>query len=268
MTKEIVQAMGLIAKQIYVKCMGDFCPCVMYSSSFQSAKILVNIKAGLIQKLQEANNVASLRLCFKSIENREPVVFFVSTRSVGYSPYSSSKDVVMVTLQFTQRPPDDFIEILGRILDTSVNFARRKDERILLSNDNQRKLKIMSKESALFVQKVPRHCILRDISFAGAKIIVLGVAKFLEDREVSLYIDFSEPRERFLLKGTFVRSEIVEGRTDLVAFAMVFNDPIPMGYKLRINDYFNQQTRFDNRADQMPAQVASNDGSGEPAKGE
>jgi hypothetical protein len=247
-TKEMNQAMGLITKQIYLKCMGDFWPCVLYSASFQSAKILVNIKSGLIQRLQDANNMASIRFTFKRLES-EPVIFFVSARSMGYSPYGGSQDVAIVTLQFTQRPPDDLIQIMGRILDTSVNFAKRREERIVLSDTNQRKLKIMSKESALFVQGVPRHCILRDVSFSSAKVIILGVAKFLEDREASLYIDFEDPRERFLLKGKFIRSELVEGRTDLVAFAMIFIDPIPIGYKLRVNDYFNQTSGMEQASD-------------------
>ncbi|MDR2029699.1 MAG: pilus assembly protein PilZ, partial [Treponema sp.] len=50
-TKEIIQVTGLITQQVYLKCVGDFWPCVVYSSSFQWAKVVANIKSGLVDKL-------------------------------------------------------------------------------------------------------------------------------------------------------------------------------------------------------------------------
>jgi hypothetical protein len=246
-TKEIIHVTGLIAQQVYLKCVSDFWPCIVYSSSFQGAKIIANVKSGLIGKMQQANNTVSLRFCFRSPETGNPVTFFVSARSTGYTPYGGSQDVAMFTLQFAQRPPDDLIEIIGRVLDANVNSAKRKEDRVLLTVDSQRKLNLLSKESAVFIQGVPRRCILRDLSFSGAKLIMVGVAKFLLNRESALRIDFDDPRESFLLKGMFIRSEMVEGRKDLVALAIQFEETqIPMGYKIRINDFLGQ-VRADNR---------------------
>jgi hypothetical protein len=246
-TKEIIQVTGLIAQQVYLKCVSDFWPCIVYSSSFQGAKIIANIKSGLIGKMQQANNTVSLRFCFRSPDTGSPVTFFVSARSTGYAPYGGSQDVAMFTLQFSQRPPDDLIEIMGRVLDANVNSTKRKEDRVLLTVESQRKMNLLSKESAVFIQGVPRRCILRDLSFSGAKLIMMGVAKFLLDRESALRIDFEDPRESFLLKGKFIRSEFVEGRKDLVALAIQFEETqVPMGYKIRINDYLGQ-VRLDNR---------------------
>ncbi|MDR3168151.1 MAG: PilZ domain-containing protein [Treponema sp.] len=250
-TKEIIQVTGLIAQQVHLKCVSDFWPCIIYSSSFQGAKIIANIKSRLIEKMQQANNMVSLRFCFKSPETGNPVTFFVSARSIGYAPYGNSQDVAMFTLQFSQRPPDDLIEVMGRVLDANVNSSKRREERILLTVETQRKLKILSKESAVFIQGVPRRCILRDISFSGVKLIMMGVVKFLVNRDSALRIDFDDPRESFLLKGKFIRSEIVEGRKDLVALVIQFDDSqIPMGYKIRINDYLGQ-VRTDSRGGEL-----------------
>jgi hypothetical protein len=239
-TKEIIQVTGLITQQVYLKCIGDFWPCVVYSSSFEGAKIVANIRSGLVQKLQQANNSVSLRFCFKYADSASPVTFFVATRAAGYAPYGGSKDVAMFTLQFTQRPPDDLIEIMGRLLDANVNSAKRREERIFLTPDIIRKLNILSKETAAFIQGVPRRCILRDLSFSGAKLIMMGVAKFLVNRESALRIDFEDPRESFLLKGKFIRSENVEGRKELIALAIQFDESaVPMGYKIRINDFLS-----------------------------
>ncbi|MDR1505924.1 MAG: PilZ domain-containing protein [Treponema sp.] len=240
-TREIIQVTGLVAQQVYVKCVSDFWPCVVYSTSFGGAKVVVSTRTGLIGKLQQANNTVSLRFCFKNAETGNTVTFFVSSRVSGYSPYGGSKDTALFTLVFTQRPPDDLIEIMGRVLDANVNSAKRKDERIILNPDAIRKMNLLAKETAVFIQKVPRRCILRDISFSGAKLIMMGVAKFLVDRDAALRVDFDDPRESFLLRGKFIRSEEVEGRKGLVALAVQFIDnTIPMGYKVRLNDYISQ----------------------------
>jgi hypothetical protein len=256
-TKEIIQATGLITQQVFLKCIGDFWPCVIYSSSFQDAKVVVNIQSGLLNKLREANNSASLRFSFKNADTGTPVAFFVTVRSAGYAPYGGSKDVAIFTLQFTQRPPDDLIEIMGRLLDANVNSTKRRDERILLSPDVIRKMGILSKETAVFIQGVPRRCILRDISFSGAKLIMMGIAKFLLNRQSALRMDFEDPRESFLLKGTFIRVENVEGRKELIALAIQFDETaVPMGYKMRINDFLST-VRLDLRTEGETAAVAA-----------
>jgi hypothetical protein len=246
-TKEIIQVTGLLTQQVHLKCVSDFWPCVVYSSSFEGARVVANIKSGLIEKLQQANNMVSLRFSFKSADTGNPVTFFVSSKSVNHVSYGGSKDVALFTLQFTQRPPDDLIEIMGRLLDANVNSAKRREERILITVDTQRKLKLLSKESAIFIQGVPRRCILRDISFSGAKLIMMGVAKFLVGKEAALRLDFDDPRESFLLRGNFVRAEAVEGRNDLLALAILYDEAaVPMGYKIRFNDFIGT-VRADSR---------------------
>ncbi|MCL2231964.1 MAG: PilZ domain-containing protein [Treponema sp.] len=257
-SKEIIQATGLITNQVYLKCVGDNWPCVVFSTSFQGAKLVVGLKSGILKKLEKANNMVSVRYCFKYAEKGNPVTFFVNARSAGYAPYGNSEDMAIFSLQFTQRPPDDLIEIMGRILDANVNSTKRRDDRIMISPESLRKLNITSKETAVFIQGVPRRCILRDISFSGAKIIMMGVAKFLVGKDAALRMDFDDPRQSFLMKGKFIRSEIVEGRKELVALALDFDEStVPMGYKIRINDYLSQ-FRVDSRtssdfSDKKPA---------------
>jgi len=248
-SKEIIEVTRLITAQVYLKCGGDFWPCVVYSTSFQGIKVAANIRSGLLQKLQTTNNSISLRLCFKKPDIDAPVTFFVSGRVSGYAPYGNSQDIALFSIQLTQRPPDDLIEIIGRVLDANVNSAKRREERILLNPDVIRKLNLLAKETAVFIQGVPRRCILRDLSFSGAKLIMMGVAKFLVSREVSVRLDFDDPRESFLIKGSIIRSEEVEGRKDLIALAVQFIDnTVPMGYKVRLNEYLGN-VKLDSRAD-------------------
>ena len=239
-TKDMIQVTGLITEQVHLKCGSDFWPCVFFATSFQGSKIVANTKSGLLGKLQRANNLVSLRLCFKNIETGNPVTFFVAGRVLGTVPYKNSNEISMLTIQYTQRPPDDLIEVIGRVLDANVNSAKRKDERITITTETQRKIKLISKETSAYVQGVPRRCILRDLSFTGAKVIMMGVAKFLVDKETALRFDFDDPRESFLIRGRFNRSESVEGKKEMIALAMGYDEAIiPMGYKIRINEFLS-----------------------------
>ncbi|MCL2093845.1 MAG: pilus assembly protein PilZ [Treponema sp.] len=252
LSKEIAQATGLVANQIFLKCVSDFWPCVIYSTSFEGAKVLVSIKSGILQKLEQANNMVSLRFCFKTAEKGNPVTFFVNTKAAGNAPYGGSQDMAMFTLQFTQRPPDDLIEIMGRILDANVNSQRRREEKITISPETVRKLRLAAKETAVLIQGLPRQCILREISFTWAKIIMQGVAKFLVEKDAILRVEFEDPREPFLLRGKFSSSEEIEGRKDLVALVLSFDEnTIPMSYKIRINDYLSV-VRADDRSVERP----------------
>ncbi|MDR0399917.1 MAG: PilZ domain-containing protein [Treponema sp.] len=240
-SKEIIQVTGLQPRQIHIKCVSDAWPCVIYSSSFLGAKIAINVKSGFVSKLQQANNMVSLRFCFKDpFQEGELIAFFVAARSLGYVPYGDAKDVGLLTIQFTQRPPDDLIEIMGRLLDANVNSTRRRGERILVTAEILRKLNIRSSECAVFIQGVPRRCILRDISFGGVRIVIQGVVKFLLEKEASLRIDFEDPRESFLIKGKFIQAENVAYRKDLAIINLAFDEGrIPMGYKMRLNGYLS-----------------------------
>jgi hypothetical protein len=246
-TKEIIQVTGLLTQQIHLKCGNDFWPCVVYSASFEGAKVVANVKTGLLGKLQTTNNFVNLRFSFKPSGESNSITFFIAGRVMSSAPYGSSQDVNMFAIQFSNRPPDDFIETIGRVLDANVNSSKRRDVRIPLTQENLRKLNIMSTESAVFIQGVPRRCILRDISFSGSKIIMMGVAKFLLEKEVSMRVDFNDPREAFLIKGKFIRAENVEGKKEMIALGLAFDEAnVPMGFKIRLNDMLSS-TRADFR---------------------
>ncbi|WP_461246170.1 PilZN3 domain-containing protein [Treponema sp. R6D11] len=236
-TKDMIQVTGLLTQEIHLKCGNDFWPCVVYTASFSGAKVVANVKTGLLAKLQTTNNFVSLRLCFRAPGETNTVTFFVSARVIANAPYGNSQDVNMFTIQFSNRPPDDFIEIMGRILDANVNSTKRKDDRIPLNPDNLRRLNMTSTETVVFIEDVPRRCILRDISFSGSKVIMLGVPKFLLDKHGALRVEFNDPRIAYTIKGKFIRAEAVEGKKEMVALGISFDEAsVPMGFKIRLND--------------------------------
>jgi len=243
-TKEVIKATGLIAQQVYIKALGGQWPCVINSTSLTGAKIIAGIKSGVYEKIQQGNASVSLRFSFIEQDKNEPVSFFVGAKVLGMNQYAGSPELVIISLTFTQRAPDDLIERVGSLLEANINSAKRREERILITPDSMRRLGILQKETIIFIQGVPRRCILRDMSFSGAKVIMVGIAPFLINKEMVLRIDVDEPRMALGIKGTIVRTEDVEGRKDLIALAIQYHEAeVPMAYKMHINTYLTQQRK-------------------------
>jgi hypothetical protein len=270
-TKEVIKATGLIPQQVYIKALGGQWPCVINSTSLAGAKIIAGVKSGIYEKIQQGNSSVSLRFSFMNVEKNEPVSFFVTAKVLGAAPYAGSTELVLISLAYTQRAPDDLIETLGTLLDANINSAKRREERILVTQDAIRKLGILQKETIILIQGIPRRCILRDLSFSGAKVIMVGIAQFLIEKEVVVRIDLDEPRMAIGVKGKIVRTENVEGRKDLVALAVCYyENEVPMAYKMHINNYLKLQrktqlTEAEHAAAQKPAKDAKNGAAPESA---
>lgn len=237
-TKDIIKVLKMDPRQIYIKSAGSQWPCIINSTSFLQAKIILGTAGGAFQALSK-KNPAPINLRFSFYQNDGQLLnFFVSGKVEKISPYMNNKDLAVITLQYTQRPPDDLIFMIGHLLDANQNFIRRKEERILITQDSLRRLNLQRKETIVIIQNIPRHCILQDISFGGAKVILLGLAQFLMNKDVILKLEFGDPDEEIAIKGTIVASVFVQGRKDIFSASIKFDESsISLAYKLRINHY-------------------------------
>ncbi len=236
--KDVIRATGLVAKHIFLKFLGTQIPCIVFSSSLSGAKIISNITPETFERLRQANNQVSLRFSFQESDKIDPLAFFVASRITGFNPYNKERPSLnFINLEFTQRPPDDLIAILGSLLEANVNSKKRKEERIQIDANSIRKLGLTSKAGQLRIGNIPRPCIVRDVSFSGAKVVVSGVAKFLLGKSCFLHLETTEQRA-FNLPAVIVRNEPVEGRKDLTAIALNFiEDQVPIEYKMLINEF-------------------------------
>ena len=240
-TKDVIKATLLNPKQVYLKCTGYQWPIVVYSASMTGAKVIANMKTSLSEAIKKSNNMVSLRLSFLQRDKADPLSFFVGAKIAGYTPYGQEKpELYFLTLTYTQRPPDDLIEILGRLIDANTSSARRKEERIPVTADSARAMGLNHKDAMVYIDGVPRRCIVRDVSFGGAKVVILGLAKFLVNKQANLRLTLSETDEEVDVPATVVRFEAVEGRSDIAALALQFDvETIPMKYKLMISGFLN-----------------------------
>ncbi len=238
-TKEVIRTLNIDPRQIYIKCAGSQWPCIINSTSLMMTRIIIGNKSGAYQHLHEIGVSAQLRFCFNQPEG-DKLCFFVSGRVQSVTPYMSSSDLSVITIEFAQRPPDDLIETIGRVLEANANAVRRREERIVMSEDSKRRLSLLKDETVVFIQNVPRNCVIRDLSFSGAKVILLGLAQFVKDKIAVLRFAFDDTQEIVDVKGTVVGADQVEGRKELVAISIRFDEAtVPIAYKMHINNYLS-----------------------------
>ncbi|MBQ5569703.1 MAG: PilZ domain-containing protein [Treponema sp.] len=259
-TKDIMHTLALDPRQIYIKCTGNQWPCIINSTSFAKAKIIIGTKGSAFQQLARRDAPAvNLRYCFYQNDG-QMMTFLISGKIGTISSYMNSRDLAVLEVIYTQKPPDDFIEKIGHLIDANANAIKRKEDRIILTPDSCRKLGIPKEESIISIQNVPRHCILRDLSFGGAKVLLLGLPQFLKDKEVLLNLEFDEPHEIINLRGRIVSTSEVEGRKDIVAANIQFSeDSVTLSYKIHINNYLTsvRKNELDASAKEMQNQADS-----------
>lgn len=237
-TKEVTAVMGLIPKQVHIKCLGYHWPCIIYSSSMVGAKIIANVPPSLKDALAKAKNVIQLRFAFTIEDKQDPLALFVGARVTGQSSYGEQGGALnLLALQYSQRPPDDLIERLGRVLESGTFYQQRRDERIALTPETIKRLRMVPHGTRISVDNVPRKGLLRDISLGGAKVLMHGVPQFLINRSIVLTVQFEDPEETIHVPGTIVRFEPVQDRTDIAAFAIQFSEAdVAVAFKVRISD--------------------------------
>lgn len=235
-SKEIIRILNLDPRQVFIKCSSGQWPCIINSSSLMLARIIIGTKSDAYTAIQKPNTPVSLRFFF-SDPNRQTMSFFVNTHVTAIDRYMNSNDLLIATLTFNSKPPDDLIEMVGRLLETKANALQRREERITLTAESKRRLSLLQEETIIKIQNVPRNCIVRDLSFSGAKVIMMGVAPFLQNKETVLQLEFDDPRETISLKGKTVHVEHIEGRKELVTVSVQFDEEaVPISYKVHINN--------------------------------
>lgn len=237
-TKANLKALHIDPRQVYLKCNGGQWPCIINSSTLQMAKIIIGTGSGAYQEMQKNKDATvQLKYCFID-QGNETIHFYVTCSVQSLEPYQNTKELSVVTLDFTQRPPDELIYRIGEFLEASENFYNRKEDRIDINKNTLRKLGIEKEESVVWIDNVPRRCILKDLSFSGAKVMLVGVPKFLVGKPINLKIDFIDTNESIIVQGIIPRAEFLEGRKDISSVHIAFNnDVVPMTYKLHINSF-------------------------------
>jgi len=238
--KQVSSATGVVNRNVYLKVQDRQVPCVVFSTSMTGARVIATVKPTVIATMKQTTNRVALRWCFKQPDKVEPITFFVTCRATGFMHYAvQDPDVQIITVEFTQRPPDDLIQILGTLLEANANSQRRRDERIIVSPETLKKIGLESREAAFVIENRLHRCVLRDLSFSGAKIVASGSADAFNGKRATLKITRADQAGEIILPGSVLRVEEVGGRKDILAVSIEYVGDPGIAYKLLINAYLS-----------------------------
>ena len=236
--RQVISAVGLVTKGIYLKFQDRQISCTVFSASMSAARVVASVPPVVMATLKQPNNRLSLRWCFKLPDKVEPMSFFVTCRPTSFTHYAvQGPDVYFITVEYTQRPPDDLILILGSLLEAKFNAQKRRDERIIITPETMKKLGLETREASLDLEGRTRKCVLRDLSFSGATVVVSGSPTTFAQKPVVLRFYAGDQGPEVALAGHVMRADEVGGRKDILAVGIAYSGDSPMSYKLLINTY-------------------------------
>lgn len=236
-TNDNIKSLKLDPREIYLKCSGGQWPCIINSSSLQMAKIIVGSSCGVFDILRQKKDV-SVSLRYSFFENNRKIQFFITCNVTNIEKYHEQSDLVLLSLEFTQRPPDDLILKLGEFFEANSNAKFQDKEKIAINHDALKLLSIPKEETIILISNVPRKCVLKELSFGGCVLMLVGLAKFLKNKEAKLMLFFADTNEKITLSGVIVEADFMPGRKDISVVSISFApEEIPMTYKFHINSY-------------------------------
>jgi hypothetical protein len=237
--KQVMEATGLLST--HLKAAGSETRCFLYSSSMSAAKLLVpDLREPFLQAIQKAGSHLSVRLTFKRPDKPDPLTFYVAGRLTGTTPYNpQNPHAQLVALEFTGRPSDDLIQALGVLLEANTNAKRRREERIVITPDTLKRIGLESRNCAVIIEGADHQCILRDLSFGGAKVLVANLTVSAAGQPIGLKVKRTEGDETITLWGEVARAEEVSGHPEILALGIKLLGEPPVTYKMMLSSFLS-----------------------------
>lgn len=237
--KQVIDATGLLST--HLKWSGSETRCFLYASSMTSAKLLVpDLRDPTLEALQKAGGHLSLRFTFKRPDKPDPLTFYVAGRVTGATPYNpQNPHARLVALEFTGRPSDDLIQVLGVLLEANANAQRRREERIVITPETLKRIGLESRDCLVVIAGADHRALLRDVSFSGAKVLVAGLDASIAGQPVGLKVTRAEGGEPLALWGEVVRTEEVSGHPEILALGLKFLGEPPVAYKMMLSSFLS-----------------------------
>jgi hypothetical protein len=238
-TKKIAEITKLLAEDVYLKCGNSQFPCIINSSSMESAQIIVSSTASFFENLRKNNQKVFLRFAFTRTDKATPLTFFIQSKVEGFTPLPERKNLFFVRISYSQRPPDDLIGIIGSLIaEASSNIVKRKEERIVITPQVLKDLKIRDQRCSILFQNSKLLAILRDVSPSGAKIIIQGKGEVFLGKQIFLCIQFEGEKNPVTFTANVKRIEEIKERDDFTALGLEFADsPTLKGFQRIIVQY-------------------------------
>lgn len=235
--KSICEITGLVSEKLRFKVSSEEFPCVLYACSMERIIIISNLTENDLQKVRAGKGIATIKFSFFPATAKKDFSFFISCKIKKINSFKlANGSAFMITLDFGQRPPDDFIEIIGKITDNAVKFNNRKELRIRLDDKIATSLGMDSAKGFAVIDETCKPCIFSDISTSGCGIIMTDSPEIEVHRPITIQLNIKT--KPININAMIVRSEKVNNRPELIRLGILYEkEEIPYVYKNMITNY-------------------------------
>lgn len=231
-TKDVATGLGVLAAESSLKWQGELYPCVVHSASFRAAKVLVRLTGAQWKAMELGSKVTTLTLTFLQPKTgkKELFQFNGTLQALQQHGAPDGELSLLLAVVYSHRPPEGFLQAHGSFLNLKKEANQRKEDRIPLNNESRELLGLSSLNTTVVVDHIERKCLLRELSYNGARVILTGVAPFLLDKPFSLVVPVFG-RSPLDIPGKILRAEAVEGHKGLAVIALGYHpDRVPVDY--------------------------------------
>lgn len=231
-SKEVSAGLGLLPAESTLKWQSELYPCVVHSCSFRAAKVLVRLTGAQWKAMEFGSKITTLTLTFSQPKTgrKELYQFNGNLQALQQHGAPEGELSLLLAVIFSHRPAEGFLQAHGTYLNLKKEANQRREERLPLNSETKELLGLSSLNTTVIVDHIERKCLLRELSYSGARVILTGVAPFLLDKPFTLAIPLVG-RTPLDIPGKIVRAEAVEGHKGLAVIALGYHqDRVPVDY--------------------------------------
>jgi len=231
-TPEVIREIGIVPHRIMMHYCDSIIPCIIYSMSMTEARIIAKMDPLVVQNLENGLKDIVFSLSFRVPQKHTPVNVNIEAEIFSYSEYDSA-NLYFINLEFLNKPPDGLVLILGNFLKSGTESFNRKKRRILINSGNLKSMDIKSDKVMLLCNGKKQECILRDVSFSGAKVVIKGTEEMFFKKRAILIMELDNIEGIGEIICTVVRCEnlAIKGPSPYIALGLFFDkEGIPPFY--------------------------------------
>jgi hypothetical protein len=235
-TRAAMEASGLDPAGSFLRVGGTQLPCVITSSTLESARVIVSLTPEARERLRDAGASIALRFRFVRADEENPISFFVPAKVAALQPYKGTTGPAsLLLLAYPNQPPDDLIVIVSELVEAGRDVEKRRDQRLTITRESEAALGLVDRNAELLAGGTGRQGVLHDVSLGGASLIVASEPPFAAGSAASLRLRLRGLDRPVEILGMAARAEKLPMRPDHTLVAVSFDlDSVPLAYRVRL----------------------------------
>lgn len=238
LNRNISRSIGIKMNNTIIKCLDENYHCILYQTTLLDAKILLKAQYPLFDKLKKAENIITLHIYLIDKDKGRDIPVYIHCKVSRYHQYANdTPGIFFFSLDFLNKPPDDYIKILSEYIENETKHDRRITERVVISEDHNPDINGQPVETYLFTEGKGKKCVLSEISILSAKVLVKGFPAEYEKKKIILIMKTNTLEKMCEMIGDVIYCDYISEDEKILSLIILFDQAsIPPFYKMWIGE--------------------------------